>query len=220
MAGTITKLEIQKRHKQRVNVYLDNQFAFAVTLNEALSLKKGQFLNDVEIDQLKRQDSRHKAYERALHYLGFRARSTAEMERYLEQKGFIADVIADTVARLLSEGYLDDHAFAVTWTNNRQTLKPKSRRALHYELRQKGIDREIIEQVVDSVDEKKAAAQALESRVRRWQDLDKNSFNKKAMSFLNRRGFSYEITRVTVQQAWDDLQQEKGSEDTENTGRE
>ena len=71
MSGTITKLEIQKRNKERVNVYLDEQFSFGVMLSVALELKKGQVLSDADIEQLKQQDNRHKAYQRALNYLSF-----------------------------------------------------------------------------------------------------------------------------------------------------
>ena len=63
MAGKITRLEIQKKNKERVNVFVDDSFALAVTLNVALALKKDQFLSDSEIAQLKHQDERYKAYD-------------------------------------------------------------------------------------------------------------------------------------------------------------
>ena len=202
MSGTITKLEIQKRNKERVNVYLDEKFAFGVMLSVALELKKGQDLSDAEIDQLKQQDDRHKAYQRALNYLSFRARSRVEIERYLRDKKYGADVIADTVNKLAAEGLVDDTAFAQSWVENRERLKPKGTRALRYELRQKGLNDAAIENALEEVDEEAMAWQALEKKLRQWQRLDEETFKRKAMSFLSRRGFGYEVTREAVERAW------------------
>ena len=202
MSGTITKLEIQKRNKERVNVYLDEKFAFGVMLSVALELKKGQFLSDAEIEQLKQQDDRNKAYQRALNYLSFRARSRVEIERYLRDKKYTPDVISDTVEKLAEEGLIDDTAFAQSWVENRERLKPKGARALRYELRQKGLSDAAIENALEDVDEEAMAWQALEKKLRQWQGLDEETFKRKAMSFLSRRGFGYDVTREAVDQAW------------------
>ena len=104
MAGTITTLEVQKRNKERVNVHLDGQYAFAVTLWAAATLRKGQYLSDEEVAQLKRQDERDKAYNHAIYFLGFRSRSKVEIEKYLQGKKYSPETIAETVARLIDGG--------------------------------------------------------------------------------------------------------------------
>lgn len=205
MAGTITKLEVQKRNKERVNVYLDGEFALGVSLSAALELKKGQVLSDAELAALKQADDRRKAYDRAIFYLGFRARSRAEMERYLRDKEFTPEVINETVARLEREGYLDDAVFADAWVESRQRSKPKSRRALKYELRQKGLKLADIENALDDIDEETAARDALAKKLWQWQSLAEDTFKKKALGFLSRRGFSYEIVRNAVDEAWESL---------------
>jgi regulatory protein len=161
MAGTITSLEFQKKNKSRVNVSLDGAFAFGININDALSLKKGQYLTDEQIAQLREEDDLHRAYDRALHFLGFRARSKVEMERYLREKEFTPAVIAGIITRLIDEKYLDDRAFALAWVESRQMHKPKSKRALSYELREKGVERAIIDDVLDGVDEDIAAEEAI-----------------------------------------------------------
>lgn len=213
MSGTITKLEIQKRNKERVNVYLDDQFAFGVMLSVALELKKDQFLSDADIERLQQQDDRHKAYQRALNYLSFRARSRVEIERYLRDKKYEPDVIAATVERLAGEGLVDDTAFAQSWVNNRERLKPKGARALRYELRQKGLSDTAIENALEEIDESEMAWRAIEKKLRQWQRFDEESFKRKAMGFLSRRGFPYEVTRETVERAW---QMTAGDQKTSN----
>lgn len=211
MAGTITKLEIQKRNKERVNVYLDEQFVLGVMLSVAVELKKGQFLSDADIERLKQQDNRHKAYQRALNYLSFRSRSRVEIERYLREKKVAPDIITATIERLDEEGLIDDSAFAESWVENRERLKPKGARALRYELQQKGLSETAIDSALEQIDESELAWRAIEKKVRQWQALDEAGFKRKAMAFLSRRGFDYEVTMETVERAW----QTSNSEQTE-----
>lgn len=205
MAGTITSLQAQKRNQERVNVYIDEQYAFAVTMVVAAGLHTGQFLSDREIEQLNSQDERHKAYDRAIFYLGFRARTRLEIERYLRDKDYSPQVITETIQRLIEENYLDDAAFAQTWVEERGRFKPRSGKALRYELRQKGIDAATIEEALDDLDEESLAWQAIENKLRQWQRLDELDFKKKAFGFLSRRGFGYQVVRVVVERAWESI---------------
>ena len=202
MAGTITALKIQKHNKERVNVYLDDDYAFAVTVLVAATLKKGLFLTDTEIEQFKGQDERNKAYNQAIRFLGFRARSQQEMERYLQNKGYAPEVIADTINRLLNEHYLDDEDFARYWLENRERFRPRGQQALRYELRQKGIAAEVIEIALADLDEDELAWSAVEPKLSQWQGLSEEEFKKKMFGFLSRRGFTYEVTYRVFDRVW------------------
>lgn len=202
MAGKITALKIQKRNKERVNIYLDDQYALAVPLMVAAGLKKGQYLSDAEIEHLKRQDEYSRAYQHAIRFLGFRARSRQEMEQYLSKKGYPAQVVGKTIERLLRENYLDDRAFAQTWRDERARFRPKSRQALRYELRQKGVAGETIEAVLEDLDEIELARTAIERKLSQWQSLGRDEFKKKLYGFLGRRGFDYEVCRTVFEQVW------------------
>jgi hypothetical protein len=68
MAGTITALKIQKRSKERVNLFLDGAYAFSLSLSAAATLKQGQYLSDADIEQLNDQYERYKAYQHALRF--------------------------------------------------------------------------------------------------------------------------------------------------------
>ena len=86
MAGTISALRYQKRNKNRVNVYVDDQFAFGLAAIEAARLRVGQALSDDDIARLRRQDDVERAHERALNFLSYRPRSEAEVRRNLRKK--------------------------------------------------------------------------------------------------------------------------------------
>ncbi|MCS6827972.1 MAG: hypothetical protein NZ553_15270, partial [Caldilinea sp.] len=100
MAGIITRLQVQKNNPQRVNVFLDGEFAFGVTLDVAASLRKGQRLSDAEIAALRSQDAVEKAYQAALRFLAARPRSRADVERWVAAKGHAPEAIASALERL------------------------------------------------------------------------------------------------------------------------
>lgn len=201
MAGIITALKIQKRNKERVNVYLDDKFALAVTILVAAPLKKGQYLSDAEIETLKNGDERNKAYQQAVRFLGFRPRSQVEIEQHLRGKGYAAEVVAETISRLIEQDYLDDEAFAQFWLENREQFRPRGERALRYELRQKGIDPQVIEAALTDLDEGELAWAAVEGKLRTWKNLPVDRLKQKLIGFLSRRGFTYEIAQRIFQRA-------------------
>jgi regulatory protein len=203
MSGTITRLEVQKKNKERVNVYLDDAYAFGVGMTLALTLKRGQWLSDDEIARLKQEDERGRAYNLGVRFLGHRPRSVAEMEHYLEKKEFAPEAIAFAVEKLCTRGYLDDEAFARFWVDNRMRFRPRGVYGLRYELHQKGIDDEVIDQALADIDEEAAARRAVHPKLAGWRKLERRQFENKVVGFLNRRGFGYDTARTIAAQAWD-----------------
>jgi regulatory protein len=203
MAGQITKLEVQKHNKERVNVFLDDEYAFAVSLTAAAVLRKGQALSPGQIAQLRREGEADLAYQRALRYLGYRPRSEAEMGDYLQRKGYEEAIVVEVLARLRSRGYVDDGAFAQFWVENRTRFSPRGARALRYELRQKGLGRDAIDEALQEQDDDVAAWSAAEAKAARWKDLPREEFDQKLIGYLARRGFSFAVARRVADRAWE-----------------
>jgi regulatory protein len=203
MTKTITALSVQKRNQERVSVFLDGQYAFSISLNAALSLKQGQQLSQLDIERLQREEGGLRAYDNALRLLGYRPRSRLEVERHLRQKGYEAEAIDAAMARLVANRYVDDEAFARSWLNHRERLRPRGARGLSHELRQKGVEREIIDEILTELDEEASAWAAIEGKMHRWHGLDQMAFRKKITGFLSRRGFAYDTIHKTCQKAWE-----------------
>ncbi len=206
MAGTITALEVQKHNKERVNVYLDGEFAFGLPITEAARLRRGQWLSDEEIARLKAVDAYNRARDAALRFLAVRPRSTAEVRRYLRRKGFDGETVERVIVRLEELGYLDDEAFARYWVENRERFRPRGPLALRHELREKGVDNAIIDRVLSNLDPAASARAALRPRLRQWKALEWPAFRKKAGAFLARRGFSYDIINDVLHAVWQEVQ--------------
>lgn len=206
MAGTITALRFQKRTAERVNVYLDDQYAFAVPALVAAALRRGQYLTDADIARLRDQDQEQKAYDRALRLLGRRPRSIAEIKRYLQGHEFSEATCEAVIQRLKAAEYLDDEVFARLWVADRERFRPRGEVALRHELRQKGIAGDIIDNALEDVDGESNAYRAAETQARRLAGLDARTFRQKLGNFLLRRGFSHDTVWPVVAQLWQDQQ--------------
>ena len=204
----ITTLEIQKRNKERVNVYLDGEYAFSLDIMAAAHLQKGQQLSDEEIAGLQTQDEVTRAVDRAVRFLSYRPRSIAEIRRNLSQKQTPEAVIDTAIDRLKHLGYVDDKAFATFWVENRNQFKPLSQRALRYELRQKGVVDEDMNAALSTLDETAAACQAARSQIRRHRGKSHEIFRQKINAFLQRRGFNYEVIRSVMEQLIEEIETE------------
>jgi regulatory protein len=198
---TITLLERQKKNKARVSVYLDGEFAFGINEMDAVMLRKGQQLSESEIDELRQKDAITKAFDAAATLLAYRPRSTQEIRQRLLKKSF-DDVVIDTAIEKLERlGYLDDRAFARFWIEDRNRFKPRGRRALSYELRNKGISDSLIQDLLDElVNESDGAYEAAQKRVRSMRGKTQREFKKKIGAFLQRRGFGYEAVNNALNQ--------------------
>lgn len=204
MPGTITALVAQKKNPERVNVYLDGQFAFGLAAIEAIRLKRGQVLSDADIARLRSADDVEKAHEKALRFLANRPRSEWEVRQNLKKAGFEAESIDRAVDRLKSVALIDDAAFARYWIDNRNQFRPRGAAALRLELRRKGVERAVIDAVLQDVDlpDEATALQAALARADRYRQAPRPEFAQKLGGYLVRRGFDYAAARAAVDEAW------------------
>ena len=202
MEHRITALTAQKRNQQRVNVYLDGEFAFGLSRIVAAWLQVGQVIGDEKIELLKAEDEREVAFQQAVRYLSYRPRSEAEVRQQLESQDLSEQAIQDAVERLARNGLLDDNRFASTWVENRSEFRPRGRRALAFELRRMGVSPQVIESSLEGIDENELAYQAGLKQVRKYQRLEWQDFRQKMIAFLARRGFNYEVSNPVAARLW------------------
>jgi len=204
MSGTITALVAQKKNKDRVNVYLDGQFAFGLAAIEAIRLKRGQVLSDADIARLTQADDIEKAHEKALRFLGNRPRSEWEVRQNLTKAGFEPGAIDRVIERLKGVALIDDAAFVKYWLENRTQFNPRGQVALRQELRRKGVERDVIDAVLGELDhdDEQAAVRSAVAKADRYRQLPRDEFAQKLGAYLARRGFNYETVRAAVAEAW------------------
>jgi regulatory protein len=208
----ITAIEVQKKNPNRVNIYIDGQFAFGLARIVAVWLKAGQEISDEKLASLREEDAREVAMQKALHYLSYRPRSMDEVRKNLQKHEIPETVIDITLEKLERNGLLGDETFARTWVENRSTFRPRSKKALRIELRQKGLTDSTIQNVLDEiVEEEPLALDAARKYARRLNGLERLVFRQKLGAFLARRGFGYEVIAPVVKQVWQETHTEGGS---------
>ena len=123
----VTAVRSGKRGK-RVNIFLDEKFAFSLEAEVALKegLKAEKAISEDEIEALKKADLFQRCLNAAFHFLSYRPRSEAELRQRLQRRGFDGDNVAAVLARLKERGLVDDLAFAQFWKDNRQSFRPRS----------------------------------------------------------------------------------------------
>jgi len=200
----ITGLKQQKKRDHRVNIFLDGEFAFSLEKETVLKagLKIGRELTSEDMAALTGQDLRRKCYNAACRFLGYRPRSEQEVRQRLQRQGFDVACIQQTVDRLKELGLIDDAQFARLWVDNRDDLRPRGRRLMKLELRQKGLPQDIIEWAVGDLDEAEAAYRAAEKKARCLPANDYDTFRKRLAAHLGRRGFGYDTMNTTIERIW------------------
>ena len=138
--------------------------------------------------------------EAAARFLEVRARSVAEVRRRLGQAGYRSDLVEGAIGRLTELGMLDDATFARAWIESRDRARPRGEIALRRELTLKGVDRAVVDELLEErrdtgdaaaggVD--LAAAERLLARHERAlaRETDPRSRRRRAYALLARNGF-------------------------------
>lgn len=199
----VTALLAQRRRGDRVNVYLDGEYAFGLRDRVAARLRSGQSLSEEEIEGLLEEDTLEEAYDKVLGFLSYRPRSSAEIRRYLRKKKTPPRAIEKVVERLGEAGLLDDLSFARFWVENREKFRPRGARMLRYELRGKGVEEAVIAQALADLNEKESALRAAQKVFPRYSKLERREFRRRLGSYLARRGFAYPVIGEVLDQLWE-----------------
>jgi regulatory protein len=204
------------RNKGRMNLFLDGEFAFSlsVTLVSREGLHNDQIISSEQVESLVKLDCYQRCLVTATRFLSLRPRSDSELRTRLQRGGFDTQTQDSVIGALKDKGLINDSIFAQYWTENRESFSPRSRRLTRIELQKKGIDREVIDQVVSTIDDETSAYRAVSSHARnvRWSDRDQ--FRRRLGGYLERRGFGYGVIESTLKKIWKELQIEVNS----NTG--
>lgn len=180
-----------------MNIYLDEKFGFGLDLQNflKLGLKVEQELTEAEIEEIVKKSEFQKTLDKLLKFAMLRPRSEKEIIDWFYRKKTPEVVQQDLFNRLKSLDLINDKKFAEWWIGQRMQFKSKSKRELVYELKNKGIKREVVDEVIDSaeIDEERIARDLLEKKMYKWQGLPSFERNRKISEFLGRRGFGWDV---------------------------
>jgi regulatory protein len=198
---TITRLVAGKLNSNRVNLYFDNHFGMALSLDEVVKhgLKRGQELTETEVEALRVLDDQTKLYAKILNFISYRPRSVKEVrDRLIHYNVKVAAEQDLLIDRLKSQGYLDDLKFSQWYVDSRNTHKLRSPRALQAELASKGISRDVQDQVLPLANDSRTTILAILSKKLGSPRSLSLEEKQKIYAFLSRQGFPWEEIKQVV----------------------
>lgn len=215
---TITKLTAGVRDPNRVNVFLDGNFAFSLDVSQVvdLNVKVGQKVNKERLAELQSASEFGKLYQRTLEWVLTRPHSIREAELYLRRRKIrrkqlnlqreregkrplpeLQDDIANLVIdKLIEKKYLDDLKFAKFFIENRFIKKGVSHKRLRMELKKKGVSDENISAAFGSTarDEDEEIVKMIKKKRAKYNDF-------KLVNYLVRQGFEYAKAKDAVEKS-------------------
>lgn len=209
----VTKIEQQKRHPDRVNLYLDGEFALGLHKEVLIkfSLRKGDAISKERVDELINAEEYSRAKQKALLLINRRMRSEKEIRIKLREKEFHPKTIDSVVIYLHSIKFLNDEEFARAFVHDHLLRKPAGARLIKQKLYLKGIQPSIIQSILEKeigVNEQDLALQAARKQMQRYnaikKEVDEKIIQHRVAQHLARRGFGWSIISAVLKKVFKD----------------
>lgn len=145
----ITDITRQKKNSERVNIFLDNQYAFSLEEVDVLKfkLKIGTELDAKEIEKLSLESNLSKAMKKAMDIISRKPVTKKELQNKLFDKGYDESVVSVALEELTELGYLNDYDYATLYLDY-AAEKCYGKKKIVYELSHKGVSNDIIYEVL------------------------------------------------------------------------
>lgn len=194
----ITAIKQQIKNPERVSIFVDDKYSFSLNLDELLreKVKQGLELDTGDVKRFKKISADGKLRQRSLEWLMSRPRSTREFSDYLYRKKAEPDQTDSLINEFTEKGHLDDQRFGV-WFIDLLQRRHKSDRGIRAELFKKGINRELIDELLSDTSSEDERLQALITKKRRLLRYQKEP--QKLVEYLTRQGFSWSQVKSALE---------------------
>lgn len=191
--GIITEISRQ-RTKNRVNIFVDNEFKSGLDFESAVKfgLKVGKEIDDEYLNKVIEESETNSAFNVSLNFISAVFKSKYEVKQKLLKKGFTENVIERTLKKLEEYHYIDDYEYAKLYINS---VSNKSKREISEKLRIKGVSKDIIQELLSEVDDESEESNAFNYAVKYLKNkiLDDKT-KRNLIANLMRKGYSYDLT--------------------------
>lgn len=199
----ITKIEFQKNNKDRLNIYLDDSFAFGIDINIMIkySLSKNMELEEEFIDEILKAEEEINVYNYALSVLSRNAKSEKQLRDKMQEKGYDRQFIDSAIIRLKQQKYLDDERYSEMLISSKISISKYGKRKIKETLYERGINREIIDEKLSQIsdeDELERACNLGAKKIRTLKEEDTLKKSIKLSNYLINKGFEFSIVKKAV----------------------
>jgi regulatory protein len=144
------------------------------------------------------------AFEAALAALDCKDRTAHELALWLKRRDFALHEIEAALRRLLEAGMLDDERFARRFAEDKRELSGWGADRIREALLARGVESSTVEAVLAADSYGDQLERAREILIRRGRPLAGSADRQRALDYLTRRGYEYEIAYEAVRSlsAW------------------
>ena len=203
--GSITEISVQKKNKNRCNIYIDNIFAFGVS-NELIykeNLKVGMIIDEEKLKKIAYEENLINCKETALKIIERSYKTKKEMEKRLLEKVYNLEEINETLKFLERYNFINDESYTKAFIKDK--TKTQGKQKIKYALKNKGVSEEIIEEELSNLDMEREKENANILALKKYNVLikrenDKYKIKEKIIRFLISRGYNYEVAKDAVKE--------------------
>lgn len=134
----------------------------------------------------------------AMRLLAATPKSRRDLKSKLADKGLPEDLIEEVLLDLERQGLLCDKVYAQNLAAKYTNSNPSGRRKISFELKRKGIDAPLREEILENLSpeaERERAKELAQGRWHRFSKLEPEKRRKRIYDFLIRRGFEFDLIR-------------------------
>lgn len=199
----ITKIEVGKRNKERVNIYIDEEYAFSISA-ELVYKENIKVKDKIDVESLKKlaeEDNYLKCKNSALRVIERTYKSEKELKDKLSLKGYDDHIIKRTINFLREYNLLNDNNYTKMYVKDR--ARSQGKKKIKYTLIQKGIDENIIEEELEKLDKDEIRDTVQEMALKKYRVLSKREndsykLSQKLYRFLMGKGYDYDLIKDVV----------------------
>ncbi|WP_160692105.1 recombination regulator RecX [Clostridium sp. C2-6-12] len=201
----ITKIEVQKKNKERVNLFLDGEYAFSLSMELVYKegLKKNQEIDSKKLELLAEEESIIRCKNSALKTIERSYKTEKEVIEKLKEKGYGENAINISIEFLRKYNFINDINYTKSYIKDK--LNSYGSQKIKYTLIQKGISKEIIEDILADTDkdnERNTATNLAKKKLDtiRKKESDNYKISGKLYRYLMSRGYGYDIVNEVVKE--------------------
>lgn len=205
----ITKIELQKRNKEKANIHIDGKYAFSITVNGLLEcgLKEGSEISTDDIEKIRGEDEPSLAVMEALNIISYSMKTERELRQKLRDKKYSDAAIEHAIQKAKKYGFIDDASYVASYIQSKAMPNGWGEQKIISMLLKKGVDMQLIkDKIAECYSEEDREDNAMNVARKYYTKLkgeDSRKNKQKLYGHLISKGFKYDIASSVCRKLFD-----------------
>ena len=139
-----------------------------------------------------------RAKDKALSLLSFKAYTEKALRDKLKEKGYNESIINQVIERMKEDLLIDDFKLAQEYVEKLFNSKLFSEKRVRYELKNKGIDSNTIEDVLEPYLDRDALSNAISLLSKKFREINDDKTATRAAGLLSRAGYDFSTIKTAI----------------------